>query len=52
MYLPQRISCMRMRKETKGKVITRKPVIPSQEELEENSRAKSSKLRVFEREIQ
>ena len=39
-------------KKSKGKVITRKPVIPSQEELEENSRAKSSKLRVFEREIQ
>ena len=39
-------------KKSKGKVITRKPVIPSQEELDENSRAKSSKLRVFEREIQ
>lgn len=39
-------------KKSKGKVITRKPVIPSQEELEDNSRAKSSKLRVFEREIQ
>lgn len=39
-------------KKSKGKVITRKPVIPSQDELEENSRAKSSKLRVFEREIQ
>ncbi|MDD6661513.1 MAG: 16S rRNA (cytosine(1402)-N(4))-methyltransferase RsmH [Lachnospiraceae bacterium] len=39
-------------KKSKGKVITRKPVIPSQGELEENSRAKSSKLRVFEREIQ
>jgi 16S rRNA (cytosine1402-N4)-methyltransferase len=32
-----------------GKVITRKPVIPSSEELEANPRAKSSKLRVFER---
>jgi 16S rRNA (cytosine1402-N4)-methyltransferase len=36
---------------SKGRVITRKPVIPSEEELEENKRAKSSKLRVFEREI-
>lgn len=36
-------------KKSKGKVITRKPVIPGEEELEENSRAKSSKLRVFER---
>ncbi len=35
----------------KGKVITRKPIVPSAQELEENSRAKSSKLRVFEREI-
>lgn len=33
----------------KGKVITRKPILPSQEELEQNSRSKSAKLRVFER---
>lgn len=33
----------------KGKVITRKPIVPGTEELEENKRAKSSKLRVFER---
>ncbi|MDW2799115.1 16S rRNA (cytosine(1402)-N(4))-methyltransferase RsmH [Clostridium boliviensis] len=32
-----------------GKVITRKPVIPTEEEISENKRAKSSKLRVFER---
>ena len=36
-------------KKSKGKVITRKPIIPSEEELEEHSRSKSSKLRVFER---
>lgn len=36
-------------KKPKGKVITRKPIIPGTVELEENSRAKSSKLRVFER---
>ncbi len=36
---------------SKGKVITRKPIIPSEEELEENKRSKSSKLRVFERRI-
>ena len=36
-------------KKSKGKVITRKPIIPSEEESEENSRSKSSKLRVFER---
>ncbi len=32
-----------------GKVITRKPIVPSDEELEENKRSKSSKLRVFEK---
>lgn len=36
-------------KKSKGKVITRKPIIPSDEEIEENKRSKSSKLRVFER---
>lgn len=36
-------------KKSKGKVITRKPIIPSEEEIEENKRAKSSKLRIFER---
>ena len=36
-------------KKSKGKVITRKPVLPSAEELEQNSRSKSAKLRVFEK---
>lgn len=36
-------------KKPKGRVVTKKPIVPSEEELEENSRAKSSKLRVFER---
>ena len=35
-------------KKSKGKVLTRKPVLPSEKELEENSRSKSAKLRVFE----
>jgi 16S rRNA (cytosine1402-N4)-methyltransferase len=34
---------------SKGIVVTRKPIIPSDQEIEENKRAKSSKLRVFER---
>ena len=34
---------------SKGKVVTRKPVIPTEEEIEDNKRSKSSKLRVFER---
>ena len=36
-------------KKSKGKVITRKPIVPNEEEIEGNKRAKSSKLRVFER---
>ena len=36
-------------KVSKGRVITRKPVVPTDEEVNENSRSKSSKLRVFER---
>jgi len=36
-------------KVSKGKVVTRRPMIPTERELEENSRSKSAKLRVFER---
>ena len=36
-------------KQPLGSVITRKPILPGQEELQENSRSKSAKLRVFER---
>lgn len=32
-----------------GKVVTRKPILPSDEELEDNSRSRSAKLRIFER---
>lgn len=34
---------------SKGKVITRKPILPSPKEMEDNSRAKSAKLRVFKK---
>ena len=34
---------------SRGRVVTRKPIVPSKEEQETNKRAKSSKLRVFER---
>lgn len=37
------------RKKSKGRVITRKPILPSEKELEENTRSRSAKLRVFER---
>lgn len=33
---------------SKGKVISRKPILPSEEEMETNSRSKSAKLRIFE----
>lgn len=36
-------------KVSKGKVITKKPILPSEEEMEVNSRSKSAKLRIFER---
>ena len=36
---------------SKGRVITRKPILPSKEEVEINRRAKSAKLRVFEKGI-
>lgn len=34
-------------RKSKGTVITRKPILPTEEEIAENSRAKSAKLRVF-----
>lgn len=36
-------------KQPKGVVITKKPIIPSDEEMAANPRSKSSKLRIFER---
>lgn len=36
-------------KKSLGKVITRKPILPSDEELEQNHRARSAKLRIFEK---
>ncbi len=36
-------------KVSKGKQVTRKPIVPGEKELQENKRAKSSKLRVFEK---
>lgn len=35
-------------KVSKGRVVTRKPILPGEKELAENSRSKSAKLRVFE----
>ena len=36
-------------KKTLGKIITKKPILPTEEEMKANSRSKSAKLRVFER---
>ena len=36
-------------KVSKGKVVTKKPILPGEKELEENNRSKSAKLRVFEK---
>lgn len=35
-------------KTSKGRMVNKKPILPSEEELAKNSRAKSAKLRVFE----
>lgn len=35
-------------KKSKGSIITKKPILPSEEELEYNSRSKSAKFRIFE----
>ena len=38
-------------KKPKGKVVTRKPILPDKEEMQRNPRSKSAKLRVFERQL-
>ena len=32
-----------------GKMITKKPILPSEEEIKHNTRSKSAKLRIFEK---
>lgn len=36
-------------KKEKGKIITKKPILPTEEEMKKNSRSKSAKLRIFEK---
>lgn len=36
-------------KVSKGKIITRKPILPDEAEIEQNPRSRSAKLRIFER---
>jgi 16S rRNA (cytosine1402-N4)-methyltransferase len=38
-------------KEGKGVVLTKRPITPSREEVVENPRARSAKLRIFEKQI-
>lgn len=33
----------------KGKIITKKPILPTEEEMEKNTRSKNAKLRIFEK---
>ena len=42
-----------MKKEalSKGRIITKKPILPSEEEQNNNSRSKSAKLRIFEKRV-
>jgi 16S rRNA (cytosine1402-N4)-methyltransferase len=46
---PPELPVCRCSNEPKVKMITRKPIVPSEEELERNSRARSAKLRIAER---
>ena len=39
-------------KTSRGKMLTKKPILPTEEELEQNRRSKSAKLRVFEKKQQ
>ncbi len=39
-------------RKSKGRVITRKPILPSAEELSENRRSQSAKLRIFEKHME
>lgn len=46
---PENLPVCMCGKKPLGKVITRKPIVPSEKELEENPRARSAHLRIFEK---
>ena len=47
---PKELPCCVCGAVSLGKIVNKKPIIPTEEEQRENSRAKSAKLRIFERE--
>ncbi len=49
LHLPAGISGVRVRKKPRVRLVTRKPIVSGAAELEENSRARSAKLRVVEK---
>lgn len=52
MYLSQNISSLHLRQTTAGRVITRKPILADETEVQINPRARSARLRCFERIMQ
>lgn len=46
---PENLPVCMCGKKPLGKVVTRKPIVPSEKELEENPRARSAHLRIFEK---
>ena len=48
---PKDLPYCKKKKKTYGRIINKKPIIASKDEMERNSRSKSAKLRIFERKI-
>ena len=49
MHLPAGVPGVRLRRQAKAKLITRKPIEANTQELEENRRSRSAHLRVLEK---
>ena len=47
--VPKGLPCIPEELQPKMKLVTRKPILPSQEELDQNNRAHSAKLRVAQK---
>ena len=46
-YAMSHLTIRKGRKNKKGKIITKKPIIPTNEEIKRNPRSRSSKMRIF-----